>query len=43
VDEKLEEAISEWQETLRLNPEHRNGRISLKQARDLLDKYKKIN
>lgn len=43
VEEKLEEAIAEWEETLRLNPEHRNARISLKQARDLLDKYKKIN
>lgn len=43
VDEKLDAAINEWEETLRLNPEHRNGRSSLKQARDLLDKYKRIN
>lgn len=43
VDEKLDAAIAEWEETIRLNPEHRNGRNSLKQAKDLLDKYKKIN
>jgi len=36
VDEKLMKAISEWETTLRLNPEHARARAELKKARTML-------
>ncbi|MBW2096372.1 MAG: hypothetical protein JRI80_15965 [Deltaproteobacteria bacterium] len=36
VDEKLAKAISEWEITLRLNPEHTRARAQLKKARTML-------
>ena len=36
LDEKLAKAISEWEITLRLNPEHAKARADLKKARTML-------
>ncbi len=36
LDEKLAKAISEWETTLRLNPEHARARADLKKARAML-------
>jgi tetratricopeptide (TPR) repeat protein len=37
VDEKLKKAISEWEITLRLNPNHAKARADLKKARTMLN------
>lgn len=36
VEEKLAKAVSEWETTLRLNPEHAKARAELKKARTML-------
>ena len=42
VNEELEEAIKEWEQTLVLNPEHQKARKDIRDARSLLEKLKKI-
>jgi tetratricopeptide (TPR) repeat protein len=39
--EELEQAIGEWEETLRLNPDHPNAKKDLQKARRLLENLKK--
>jgi tetratricopeptide (TPR) repeat protein len=42
LNEELEEAIKEWEQTLALNPDHQKARKDIEDARSLLDKLKKI-
>jgi tetratricopeptide (TPR) repeat protein len=42
LDQDLERAIGEWEETLRLNPDHLNARRDLQKARRMLETLKKI-
>jgi tetratricopeptide (TPR) repeat protein len=41
LSEELEQAIGEWEETLRLNPDHPNAKKDLPKARRLLENLKK--
>jgi len=43
LNEELQSAIKEWEKTLSLNPEHKNAKKHVKNARSLLDKLKKVN
>jgi hypothetical protein len=40
--EKLEESIKEWEETLRLNPDHREAKRDLRKTRHLLENMRKL-
>lgn len=42
LNEELEEAIKEWEQTLALNPDHQKARKDIEDARSLLEKLKKI-
>ena len=42
VNEDLEGAITEWEKTLALNPEHQKAKRDIKDARNLLEKWKQI-
>jgi tetratricopeptide (TPR) repeat protein len=42
VNEDLERAIAEWEKTLLLNPEHQKAKRDIKDARNLLEKWKQI-
>jgi len=42
INEKMDQAIAEWQETLALNPEHPDAKRDMEKARDLLKKLKQI-
>jgi tetratricopeptide (TPR) repeat protein len=42
VNQKLEQAVTEWEETLRLNPDHPNARKDLVKARKLIEELQKI-
>jgi len=42
VDQKLEQAVTEWEETLRLNPNHPNAGKDLVKARKLIEELQKI-
>ncbi|MBW2218850.1 MAG: hypothetical protein JRF40_05080 [Deltaproteobacteria bacterium] len=42
VNEDLEGAIVEWEKTLALNPEHQKAKRDIKNARNLLEKWKQI-
>jgi len=42
VDQKLEQAVTEWEETLRLYPDHPNARKDLVKARKLIEDLQKI-
>lgn len=41
IHDDLKMAIEEWKKTLSLNPSHRKAREDIKNAHDLLEKYKK--
>ena len=43
VEERLGEAISEWQKTLELAPDYPNALASIEKAQNLLNKIKEIN
>ncbi len=43
VDEKLEEAVEEWEKTLEFDPEHSNAEKEIENARSLIQKLKKGN
>ncbi len=42
IDEKLTEAIGEWEETLHLDPDHKKANKDIENARNLLEKLKKV-
>jgi tetratricopeptide (TPR) repeat protein len=42
VSDKIEQAISEWQEALRLNPKHPRARKDIENAQNLLKKLQKL-
>jgi tetratricopeptide (TPR) repeat protein len=42
LNEKLQSAIKEWEKTLKLNPEHDKAKKNIKNARNLLEKLKKV-
>ncbi len=42
LNEELNKAIEEWEQTLLLNPEHAKARKDIENARDLLEKYEKV-
>lgn len=42
VDQKLEQAVTEWEKTLRLNPDHPNASKDLVKARKLIEELQKI-
>lgn len=42
TNEKLKDAITEWQQVLELNPYHEQARKSIAQAKGLLEKLKKV-
>ncbi len=42
LSQELDKAIDEWEETLRLNPDHPNARKDLQKARRMLESLKKI-
>jgi len=42
VDQKLEQAVTEWEETLQLNPNHPNAGKDLVKARKLIEELQKI-
>ncbi len=42
LNQELERAVDEWEETLRLNPDHLNARRDLQKARRMLETLKKI-
>lgn len=41
LSEELDKAIEQWEETLRINPNHSNAKRDLQRARDLLKKSRK--
>jgi len=41
LSEELEKAIKEWEETLRINPNHQNAKRDLRRARNLLKNLRK--
>ena len=43
VEERLEDAITEWEKALKLDPNHANALSSVEKARHLLEKVNKIN
>jgi tetratricopeptide (TPR) repeat protein len=42
LNEELENAIKEWEKTLKLNPKHDKAKKNIKNARSLLEKLKKV-
>jgi tetratricopeptide (TPR) repeat protein len=42
INEKLTEAIGEWEETLRLDPDHKKAKKDIQNAQNLLEKLKKV-
>jgi len=42
LNEELQNAIKEWEKTLKLNPEHDKAKKNIQNARSLLDKLKKV-
>jgi tetratricopeptide (TPR) repeat protein len=42
LNEELQSAITEWEKTLTLNPEHKKAKININNARSLLEKLKKV-
>ncbi|MCD6273865.1 MAG: hypothetical protein J7K30_13735 [Deltaproteobacteria bacterium] len=42
VDEKLKDAIIQWDKALELNPEHREAQKSIEKAHNILEKLKKV-
>jgi tetratricopeptide (TPR) repeat protein len=42
LNEELQLAIKEWEETLKLNPKHDKAKKNIKNARSLLEKLKKV-
>ena len=42
LNEELQSAITEWEKTLTLNPEHKKAKININNARNLLEKLKKV-
>ncbi|MCP4347029.1 MAG: hypothetical protein GY795_16060 [Desulfobacterales bacterium] len=43
VDEKLKEAVEEWEKTLEFDPEHSNAEKEIENTRNLIQKLKKNN
>jgi hypothetical protein len=42
VDQKLEQAVTEWEKTLQLNPDHPNAGKDLAKTRKLIEELQKI-
>jgi tetratricopeptide (TPR) repeat protein len=42
LSEELEKAIEQWEETLRINPNHPNAKRDLQRARNLLKNLRKL-
>jgi len=42
VEERLQDAIVQWNKTLQLNPEHKEAQKSIQKACNILEKLKKI-
>jgi tetratricopeptide (TPR) repeat protein len=42
LNEELESAITEWEKTLTLNPEHEKAKTNINNARSLIEKLKKV-
>jgi len=43
LNEELQSAIKEWEKTLELNPSHDKAKKNIKNAKNLLEKLKKVN
>ena len=42
LNEELQNAIKEWEKTLELNPSHGKAKKNIKNAKNLLEKLKKV-